>query len=160
MTYAHWTFAAGSGTGAAGETRLSSQLESQADGGVGDLFSVGTDTTSVDGGTGDWTNNDKDPGPDSGAGGGPEVIPVDQWLCIEWMNDGGNDQTRFWWDGVEHPSLATSKTMHGGNQAIPYLLPDYDQAWIGLAEYQTSTLTFEAWFDEIAYDTQRIGCSN
>jgi hypothetical protein len=168
MTYSHWTFAAGSGTGAAGETRLSSQYHP----GEGNLFSVGTDTGDEDGGTGDWTNDDKDPGPDSGADGGVEAIPVDQWICVEWMNDGGNDLTRFWWDGVEHPSLSTSKTVHGidgkipDDKDLPYILPMYNQAWIGFDEYsdagQTGAdkITFEAWLDEIAYDTQRIGCSN
>ena len=163
MTYAHWTIAAGSGTGVAGETRVSSEFN-----GVRDVFSVGTDNR-TDGGyaTGDWTNDDKDPGPDSGPDGGPEPIPVDQWVCLEWMNDGTAEQTRFWWDGVEHPSLATSETVHGGNQDIMYILPQYTQAWIGLDEYSDAgskatkdAITFELWLDEIAYDTERIGCSN
>ncbi len=42
----------------------------------------------------------------------------------------------------------------------------YNQAWIGFDEYsdagqtEADKITFEAWLDEIAYDTQRIGCSN
>ena len=88
-----------------------------------------------------------------------EAIPLDQWLCVEWMNDGGNDLTRFWWDGVEHPSLSTSKTVHGidgkipDDKDLPYILPTYGQT-------AADKITFEAWLDEIAYDTQRIGCSN
>ncbi len=159
-TYAHWTFAAATGTGQAGETRLSSQFETSGKS-LGNLFSVGTDTGSEDGGTGDWTNNDKDPGPDGSA---PEVIPVDQWLCIEWMNDGTADRTDFWWDGVDHPSLQTYVNVPGRAKDAGYYLPTYTQAWIGLAVYgetgQPTDQQYEAWFDEMAYDTQRIGCSN
>ncbi len=146
LTYAHWTFVAASGTGVSGEIRLSGQFQNTAN-----FFGVGTDNRVDDAGTGDWTNSDRDP-PKA-----PVAVPLNQWLCIEWLHKGDTNETRFFWDGVEHPSLYTSATMHGGN-ANPFLLPKFTNVWIGWQEYQTTTEPFELWIDEIAIDSQRIGC--
>ncbi len=146
LTYAHWTFIAASGTGVSGEIRVSGQLQNG-----GNFFGVGTDNRVDDAGTGDWTNSDRDP-PNA-----PVAVPLNQWLCIEWLHKGDTNETRFYWDGVEHPSLSTSATMHGGN-ANPFLLPQFTNVWIGWQEYQTTTESFELWIDEIAIDSARIGC--
>jgi len=146
MTYAHWTFIAASGTGASGEIRVSGQLQNGRN-----LFGVGTDTGTNPNGSGDWTNSDNDPS------GMPKAVPLQQWACIEWMHKGDTNETRFYWDAVEHPSLYTSATMHGGN-SNPYILPQFTNAWIGWQEYQSSTETFEMWVDEVAIDPSRIGC--
>jgi hypothetical protein len=145
MTYAHWTIIAGSGRGVPGEIRVSGQLQNGTN-----LFGVGTDNR-TDGGTGDWTNSDKDPN------GSPSAVPLNQWLCIEWMHKGDTDETAFWWDATAHPSLSTTSSVHGGSN-VPFLLPQFTNVWIGWQEYQTSTETFELWIDEIAIDTARIGC--
>ena len=149
LTYAHWTFIAASGTGVSGEIRVSGQLQN----GV-NLFGVGTDNRTDRNGTGDWTNPDKDPG------GHPAAVPVDRWICIEWMHKGdASSETRFWWDGVEHPSLYTSPAVaHGGNPGQPFILPQFTSVWVGWQEYQTTTQKFELWIDEVAIDGARIGC--
>jgi hypothetical protein len=145
--YAHWTMLAASGTGVPGEIRVSGQLQNGKN-----LFGVGTDNQ-TDGGSGDWTNSDNDPK------GAPVAVPLDKWLCIEWMHKGDTNETAFWWDGVPHPSLSTTAGVkHGGNPGNPYLLPDFKQLWIGWQEYQTSAEVFESWIDAIAIDRQRIGC--
>ncbi|HZL21596.1 MAG TPA: hypothetical protein VFG23_27950 [Polyangia bacterium] len=150
FSYAHWTFVAASGTGVSGEIRLSGQLQSGAN-----LFGVGTDSLTDPAGTGDWTNADRDPGPN----GTPTPVPLGQWLCIEWMHDGAHNQTRFWWDAVEHPSLGTtSTTPHQGNAGLPFTLPRFTNLWLGWQEYQASSERFEMWLDEIAIDGSRIGC--
>lgn len=146
MTYAHWTFAAASGTGTTGEIRLSGQLQNGKN-----LFGVGTDSGNDPAGTGDWTNSDKDPN------NAPRAVPTGEWLCIEWMHAGATNETRFFWDAVEHTSLYTSATQHGGN-TNQYKLPEFNQLWIGWQEYQASTETFEMWVDEIAIDPARVGC--
>jgi hypothetical protein len=146
MTYAHWTFAAASGTGVSGEIRLSGQLQNGAN-----HFGVGTDNRVDPNGTGDWTTSDDDPK------GAPMAVPTGAWLCIEWLHAGATNETRFFWDAVEHPSLHTTSTVHGGN-ANPYILPQFTNLWIGWDEYQTSTEPFEMWVDEIALDPARIGC--
>ncbi len=144
MTYAHWTFIAASGTGVSGEIRLSGQLQSGKN-----LFGVGTDDRVDANGTGDWTTSDADLG--------PKAVPTAQWLCIEWLHGGATNETRFYWDATEHPSLHTTSSMHGGN-ANPYILPQFTNVWLGWDEYQTSTEPFEMWIDEIAIDKNRIGC--
>jgi hypothetical protein len=146
LTYAHWTFLAASGTTVSGEIRVSGQFQNGKN-----LFGVGTDNRVDPMGTGDWTNSDNDPR------GIPNAVPLKQWLCIEWMHKGDTNETRFWWDATEHPSLYTSSSVHGGNPT-PYLLPQFTSVWIGWQEYQTSTETFESWVDEIAIDKARIGC--
>ncbi len=145
MTYAHWTMLAASGTQVPGEIRVSGQLQNGRN-----LFGVGTDNQ-TDSGTGDWTNSDNDPK------GAPSAVPLGQWLCIEWMHKGDTNETQFWWDATLHPSLSTTASMHGGN-SNPYLLPQFNQVWLGWQEYQTSSEVFELWIDEIAIDSQRIGC--
>lgn len=142
--YAHWTIAAGTGTGVKGEIRVGGQLSKGKN-----LFGVGTD-----GDTGDWTNSDKDPD------GKPRAVPVDEWMCLEWLHDGKNDVTRFWWDATEHPSLMTTPTTpHGGDkQGVPYVMPEFTQAWVGWHEYQDIPDGLEMWIDEIAFDGERIGC--
>jgi hypothetical protein len=145
MTYAHWTIIAASGTVIPGEIRVSGQLQNGAN-----LFGVGTDNR-TDGGTGDWTNSDNDPK------GSPAPVPLNQWICLEWMHKGDTNETQLWWDATLHPSLSTTSTVHGGN-AVPFLLPQFTNVWLGWQEYQTSTEPFELWMDEIAIDTARIGC--
>ncbi len=147
MTYSHWSIAAATGTGVRGEIRISGQMQNTLN-----HFGVGTDNRVDPAGTGDWTNSDKDPNK------APLAVPLNQWLCIEWMHKGDTNETRFFWDAVEHPSLYTSSTVHGGN-ANPYILPQFKDVWVGWAEYQTSTETFEMWVDEIAIDHARIGCA-
>jgi hypothetical protein len=42
------------------------------------------------------------------------------------MHKGDTNETRFWWDGVEHPSLATTRDVkRGGNGRVKYELPTF-----------------------------------
>jgi len=148
MTYAHWTIAAATGTDVSGEIRVSGQLQQKVN-----RWGVGTDNRVDPNGTGDWTNADKDPN------NMPRTVPLDEWMCIEWMHKGDTSETKFWWDGVEHPSLDTvPTTKHGGNSSQPFYLPKFTALWIGWQEYQTSTQKFEMWIDEVIIDKERIGC--
>jgi hypothetical protein len=148
FTYAHWTMVAATGTEVSGEIRVSGQMF-----GGNNFWGVGTDNRVDANGTGDWTNSDNDPK------NKPVPVPTGQWLCVEWMHKGDTNETRFWWDGVEHPSLYTKpSTPHGGNPAEPYILPQFTSVWLGWQEYQTTTEQFELWLDEIAIDKDRIGC--
>lgn len=145
MTYAHWTILAASGTGTPGEIRVGGQLQNGKN-----LFGVGTDNRTATG-TGDWTTSDADPK------GAVRAVPTSEWMCIEWMHDGAASETRFFWDATEHPSLHTTKTVHGGN-TNDFVLPQFTNVWLGWDEYQDNTETFELWIDEIAIDDARIGC--
>ena len=115
------------------------------------LFGVGSDS----GPTGDWTNLDNDPP------GNPVTPPLQQWACLEWMMDSDTDETRFYWDGVEHPSLRTSPgVQHGGNSNVMWDVPPITSVWLGWWFYQgnTANQSFDVWIDEVALDATRIGC--
>jgi hypothetical protein len=148
--WAHWTISgaqAGSDTSAP-EIRIGGQWDTNSQ---VELFGVGTDH----GTTGDWTNLDADPS------GRPSAVPAQTWVCLEWMFDGTANETKFWWDGVEHPSLATSSTNHGGS-SDPFILPQFDSMWVGWWLYQTGTAppSFDTWIDEVAVDYERVGCNH
>jgi hypothetical protein len=141
--WAHWTIVGAVGSGTEAEVRLGGQYD-----GDTNRFGVGTDH----GETGDWTTLDEDPG---------DPVPVDSWVCIEWLHKGDTNETRFFWDGVEHPSLHTTTTEHGGPQGEDYLLPEFESVFVGWWLYQAGTTPpeFDVWIDEVALDGERIGCS-
>jgi hypothetical protein len=151
--WAHWTIVGANPSSSdsasiKGEVRVGGQFD-----GTIERFGVGTDG----GPTGDWTNLDKDPS------GTPSAVPNGQWICIEWMHDGENDETRFYWDGVEHPSLDTTKDVkHQGNASVKYELPTIASVWVGFWNYDQGKPTtpdhYDIWVDEFALDSQRIGC--
>jgi hypothetical protein len=146
VDYSHWTIVAASGTVVDGQIRVSGQMHDSLS-----LFGVGTDNRVQEAGTGDWTLSDNDPA------GHPNPVPLGAWVCIEWMHAGNTNETRFYWNDVEHPSLDTTSTVHGGN-TNPFILPQFTNVWLGWQEYQPMTETFELWIDEVAIDTARIGC--
>jgi hypothetical protein len=141
--WAHWSIAAAVGSGNDAEIRVGGQWD-----GIENRFGVGTDH----GPTGDWTTLDEDPG---------NPVPIDTWICVEWLHKGDTDETRFFWDGVEHPSLHTTATEHGGTQSEDYLLPEFESVFVGWWLYQAGTTPpeFDVWIDEVALDGERIGCS-
>jgi len=143
--WAHWTVAEAAGTGNGSLVRVGGQYDGKIN-----RFGVGSDS----GPTGDWTNLDQDPK------NAVVAVPTQSWVCLEWMWDGGTNQTRFWWDGVEHPSLATTASAHGGS-SVPYELPQMTSAWVGWWLYQAGPTPdhFDVWIDEVALDGARIGCS-
>lgn len=144
-TWAHWTIAEAAGGGNNSLIRVGGQLDRQHN-----RFGVGSDR----GPTGDWTFLDDDP---TGMGA---TVPEDEWLCVEWLHDGSSDTTRFYWDAVEHASLATTASDHGGAD-VPYNLPDFSSVWIGFWLYQGGPTPdhYDLWIDEVAFDDERIGCA-
>jgi hypothetical protein len=151
MTNAHWTIVGANGTGTTGQIRVSSQLLTLYGKPKSDYFGVGTDDED-DGGTGDWNTSDNDPT------GNANPIPLNQWICLEWKHDGQNNETSFYWDAVHHPSLDTTATHHGGN-TNPYILPNFTKLVVGYQGYAPSDGgVVDMWLDEVAIDSERIGC--
>lgn len=142
--YAHFTIIEAAGTGDSSKVREGGQYRK---------FGVGTDG----GPSGDWTNIDADPTKATA-----KEVPEKQWMCIEWLYKGDTHETRFFRDGVEHPSLYTfPKVKHGANSAVEYKLPTFDSVWVGWWMYQANPTPdhYDVWIDEIAIDKDRIGCS-
>jgi hypothetical protein len=90
---------------------------------------------------------------------GATPAPEGEWACIEWRHDGSADETQFWWDAVEHPSLATTSSSHGGSNSA-YVLPELESVWIGWWLYQANPTPsqYDVWMDEVAFDGERVGC--
>jgi hypothetical protein len=154
LSYSHWTILAATGSMVAGEVRIGGQLQKRFQNPAPlNFWGVGTDNRTEPEGSGDWTNADNDPM------GAVKPVAEKSWQCVEWMGDSMTDETKFFLDAAEHPSLATTPTTkHGGNPDKPFLLPEFNAIWFGWAEYQPTTQKFELWFDEIAIDHERIGC--
>jgi hypothetical protein len=148
---AHWTIMGANPTGDSpikGEIRVGGQFD-----GTINRWGVGTDG----GPTGDWTNWDQDPK------GAIKGAPNKAWTCVEWMHKGDTNESRVWLDGVEHPSLATTRDVkHGANKDVKYDLPTFASVWVGWVNYnQGKTIApdhYDTWIDEVALDDERIGC--
>lgn len=151
--WAHWTIV-GANPVQSSDDRSEIRVGGQHDGSI-ERFGVGTDG----GPTGDWTNLDEDPVD------GERAVPLRRWLCIEWLHDWANDETRFYLDGEEHLSLrTTTEVKHGGNSGVPYEIPELGSVWVGFWNYnQGKPVTpdvFDVWIDEVAFDDERIGCEH
>jgi hypothetical protein len=73
-----------------------------------------------------------------------------EWQCMEWFYDEPSQQGGLWIDGVEMPITP------GENHAAE--IPVFSSLGVGLANYQAAGAGFTVWFDELAYDAERIGC--
>lgn len=144
VAWAHWTVAEAAGNGDGSLIRVGGQYKTDAS---KNRWGIGSDG----GPTGDWTTHDTDPD------GAPQEPPLDTWTCLEWFHGGSSHETKFFTDGVEHPSLATTTDEHGGN-AVPYMLPEFTSLWFGWYQYQDDPQAFDVWIDEVAIDDERIGC--
>jgi hypothetical protein len=93
----------------------------------------------------------------------PEL--VDRWYCVELLIDGTKTQMHRWWlDGTE-----ASYTMPSNESLIPQLVSQFSRIEVGFTPYAPLTMQkpggpadsrvlTDAAIDDIAFDTQRIGC--
>ena len=88
--------------------------------------------------------------PEFGEGTGYDYAWTGAWLCIEWFYDQPGQQGTLWIDGVELPIVPG--TNHDAE------IPVFTSLGVGLANYQAAGSGFTVWFDELAYDGERIGC--
>ena len=51
------------------------------------------------------------------------AVPTNEWICVEWMVDSAKELTKFWWDGVEHPSLATTRDVPSSAMRPTFVFP-------------------------------------
>ena len=140
--YLHWELMGASGTGSSAEVRMGGEWQDGKN-----RFNTGSDY----GPLGDSMQKDQDPA-------SFREVPLNEWMCIEWQHDGLKNETKVWWDGVEHPSMETTLTKHGGPANVPDILPVTTGFYIGWNSHQPSSETYEMFLDEIAIDPARIGC--
>lgn len=93
---------------------------------------------------------------------------VDQWYCVEIFFDGTKTEMPQWWiDGEE-----AAYHMSANEGLTPKLVTQFDRIEVGFTPYasldlrqpdgvgdqtETRVLT-DMWIDDIAFDTERIGC--
>jgi hypothetical protein len=81
-----------------------------------------------------------------------------KWHCAEWHIDGPTQSYHFYFDGTEVTSIAIDNgPMNYTGTDIP---PAFSQVRVGWNNYQSAPPGFVAWIDEVALDTNRIGCGN
>ncbi|HEV3190117.1 MAG TPA: hypothetical protein VGY54_06445 [Polyangiaceae bacterium] len=89
-------------------------------------------------------------------------IPVQKWVCVEWKFDGVANEMHYWLDGQSPPGVDVIKT--GGVCVTPpppggiWQAPVFSNLSLGWQQPNPSTAAIEMWVDEVAVDTQRIGC--
>lgn len=88
--------------------------------------------------------------PEFGEGTGYEYAWTGAWQCIEWFYDQPAQQGTLWIDGAQLPIVPG--TNHDAE------IPVFSSLGVGLANYQAAGPGFTVWFDELAYDGERIGC--
>jgi hypothetical protein len=77
------------------------------------------------------------------------------WHCVEWYFNTTTNEARFWWNGQERTALHWQGPPANQPQ---FTFPTLAAQSFGWAEYQVPATPWEIWIDELAIDTQRIGC--
>ena len=82
------------------------------------------------------------------------TVPPGQWLCIEWMFDANEDESRLFRDGEERAALHVKGEVNG----TTFDIPPFRALNVGWTVYQPLEKEYVVWIDEIALDKDRIGC--
>lgn len=88
--------------------------------------------------------------PEFAEGTGYDYVWTGEWQCMEWFYDYDAQSGGLWIDGEEMP-------IEPGKNHAPEI-PVFESLGVGLANYQDANDGFTVWFDELAYDPERIGC--
>ncbi|MBC8133923.1 MAG: hypothetical protein H7X95_13140, partial [Deltaproteobacteria bacterium] len=81
-----------------------------------------------------------------------------QWHCVEWSVDFATQNYHLYYDGTEATQVAvTNGAGNFNNSELPMVWKSISAGWYN---YQSAGVGFVAWIDEIALDTNRIGCGN
>lgn len=81
-----------------------------------------------------------------------------KWHCAEWHIDAPTQSYHFYYDGAEVTSIAID---NGPGKYDGTDIPtSFSQVRVGWNNYQSAPPGFVAWIDEVALDTNRIGCGN
>jgi hypothetical protein len=78
-------------------------------------------------------------------------IQLNHWMCLEWYYSGAVGETRTWVDGTELTDI----------HETGWIPVQFQQLDLGIGEPEGDLVAptgFDAWFDELALDTARIGC--
>jgi hypothetical protein len=89
------------------------------------------------------------------------VMPTDRWVCVEWQFKGDTSDMHLWLDGNEVPDLAIKNAVGTQDNRQPWTAPAFSQLDLGWQMYagDAGVQTVDQWIDEVAVDSQRIGCT-
>ena len=77
-----------------------------------------------------------------------------KWHCAEWYIDATTQSFRFFFEGVEVKSIGFTNRPGGAAR-----IEQFSSIAVGWINYQTPQPPYyEAWFDDLAIDDDRIGC--
>jgi len=79
------------------------------------------------------------------------------WYCTEWYVDYATQRYRFFLDGEELEQIGIDNG--AGNYEDSELPSSYTALSIGWNNYQQASPGFVAWIDDVAIDSERIGCN-
>jgi hypothetical protein len=86
------------------------------------------------------------------------VLPVGEWICLEWEFDRDADTMHQWLNGA----ALTDQTVVGESPCCadkPWDAPTFAQQKIGWDYYQTTTIkNWDVFVDEVVLDDAPIGC--
>ncbi len=90
-------------------------------------------------------------------------LMLNKWSCIEWRFDGTLKEMDLWLDGTIIPALSVRQMAPNGKAACQnqnwsgiWEPPTFDAIRLGWQHYQQGP--GEAWIDDVAVDTKKIGC--
>lgn len=84
------------------------------------------------------------------------AAPVNRWACWEWWYQGGTNTLRAWLDGHELTDMAVNGGTADGTWSAPN---PFTSLAIGFHHAHPDVApAFDVWIDEVAVDTNRIGC--
>jgi hypothetical protein len=91
------------------------------------------------------------------------AVPENKWACVEWRFDGELKELDFWLNGTIIPALSVRQIAVPAQGACQnptwsgvWEPPTFDAIRLGWQHYQQGP--GEAWIDDVAIDTKRIGC--
>jgi len=80
-------------------------------------------------------------------------VPINEWTCIEWEYDNSNDTMRMWSD---EQLISDIEVVSDPN----WVHPKYQKIYVGWQNYQPNLVVpMNVWIDDVAMDSQRIGCT-
>lgn len=97
-------------------------------------------------------------GPEFGKGSDYNWKFDGQWHCAEWHIDGPTQSYDFYIDDqhIDQISIANGPGNYNGSE-----IPDaFTEVRVGWTNYQQAPPGFTAWIDDVALDSERIGCKN
>jgi hypothetical protein len=90
-------------------------------------------------------------------------MPIGRWACLEWQFDGVNDEMRIWIDGqaIDPLTMTNPTSSTYASCAPPWVAsaPIFERLSLGF--YRGSPVdggTIDMWIDDVAIDSQRVGC--